>query len=123
MIQFTVSSLTGAVPAEPDMYSKLYDGGNQSGRHCFDGIVLNGFTDLYDLVVDSLTPDGEIVSWKDKASAEVRATFMIHRNGRQGERDLDLDTVVMTVDTMRQLPEEAQTLLYGYEKVPGGRRS
>lgn len=122
MMSFTAAGYPGIAPSDPAFYTHLFNRG-VSGKHIFDAWVLDFLSDLYNLTHDANHNDGEVCSIRDKISAQAKASFLIHRNGRQGSRDLSKDSAVIPTTVLKDLPEEVQTILYGLELVPGGRRA
>lgn len=98
---------------------------NRSGLHFFDASVLvdlsAGFT-AAKIADDANGEKIELVSKTD--DVKVAEDILVHRNGRIGERDLSLDTIVIPIQKLAGLPDAVQDALYRREQTPGatGRR-
>jgi hypothetical protein len=103
------------------IYSDIYASGNISGRHVFNGAALTviggGSRQLRNTRPDA---DGERLDVVDGA-ATVITGLLIHRNGRQGLRDLSVDKIVLTIEQLHPLPDAVQEALRPFENMPGGR--
>lgn len=99
-------------------YDDLVAAGNVTGIHTFDASLINP-TLLAGATISNVRvhPDGELVDVTADGGFSL-PNVLIHRNGRVGDRDLALDTIVLTVTQLASLSTPRQNYCIQFEQLP-----
>lgn len=104
------------------VYTNLYNAGNRSGVHTFNGtLLINGLSagaGNATIQPHQNNKEGELVSIR-RQGAVILEFIELHRNGRQGGRNLDQDTFVIEIFKLAALSEADQTIIAASEQLPG----
>ncbi len=107
-------------------YDDLFAGGNTSGTHTFDGVVLDNLPPGLTHAFFREDPKGERINIAQGPTVLI-GDALLHRSKRAAPpgppgRDLALDTVVLTITDLLGLPPPAQAVFMDFEITPDGRR-
>jgi hypothetical protein len=107
-------------------YDEMFDGGNTSGNHYFDGAVLNDLPGGFSWEREGVDPYGERISVTQGPNKRIE-DVALHRNGRVGPigedgTDLSQDTIVIPIAKLAPLTPALQARFLDYEQTPGTTR-